>query len=268
MARTNSIRKRRGSRVVGILILVFLVVLAVPSVMSWVRSREGGTEEYPEPSAPSATYRSNEPFELTGIEGERDANGNALWDSWEFDKNWMWLGTMRFTVSDPVVYDSAEEAGITSYDAEDFKVVVVDMTIENVDAVCREEVVAEQGAPAMLLTMFRMYVGEVRPDYYDSVPQGARAEYVGCDAAPVDGLIYQGGQASGYVWVEPGESVDVRLGYRVTEWEEPPFWAIGGTSRQVDAASADLTYLLTIDMGWSDGAPVVELGPATKAERG
>lgn len=268
MAHRGDARKRRGNLVVGILIVAFLVVLAVPSLMGWLGSLADGSETLPEPSPPSATYRSNEPFELTGVEGERDADGTALWDPWEFDKNWPWLGTMRFTVSDPVIYDSAEEAGITSEGSEGLKIVTVDMTIENVDAVCREEVVAEQGAPALLLTMFRMYIGEVTPDYYDVMPEGARAQCVGFDAPSVDGLIYQGGQAQGYVWVDPGESVDVRLGYCVTEWEEPPFWAIGATSRQVDAASADLTYLLTIDTGWSDGAPVVELGPATEAERG
>jgi hypothetical protein len=40
----------------------------------------------------------------------------------------------------------------------------------------------------------------------------------------------------------------------------------GEAFTEVDRVSSDLTYEIVLDSGWSDGAPVVELGFATPAE--
>lgn len=52
MAHRGDARKRRGNLVVGILIVAFLVVLAVPSLMGWLGSLADGSETLPEPSPP------------------------------------------------------------------------------------------------------------------------------------------------------------------------------------------------------------------------
>jgi hypothetical protein len=93
---------------------------------------------------------------------------------------------MRFTVSDPVIYKSAAAAGIPLEDTDRFanyKVVVIDVTMGNVDATGAEEWVKTQGTAAVLLTMLRLQA----PDLY--------CAYAGADAPPVDGLVWTGFKA-------------------------------------------------------------------------
>ena len=239
-------------------IVACALVLAGVYGVPWLSSF-GQKEDAPQDtkSDPSATYQANVPFDLVGEERERDAKGQEQWDFWDFAKGWDWTGTMRLTVSDPVVYTSPEAAGFQDdgfwpSDASG-ETVVLDVRIENVDATCRDSVVAENGAPSLNLSMFELDIdGTTQYPSYFSAPG-------------VAGLVYGAGKAESYTWPAPGESVTARVGYSLnTYWE-----GAQGTRLIVATTPAtDLSYRVVLDEGWSDGAPVVELGAAKTAPEG
>ena len=241
-----------------VVIVVCAFVLIGVYGMPWLSSL-GQKEDAPQAteSDPSATYQANVPFDLVGEERERDAEGQEQWDAWDFAKCWEWTGTMRLTVSDPVVYASPEAAGFQDdgswpSDASG-ETVVLDVRIENVDAICRDSVVAANGAPSLNLSMLTLDIdGTTQYPSYFSAPG-------------VAGLVYGAGKAESYTWPAPGESVTARVGYSLnTYWE-----GAQGTRLIVATTPAtDLSYRVVLDEGWSDGAPVVELGATKTAPEG
>lgn len=207
-----------------------------------------GEEEQVDMTASSPRYEVGVPIELTG-------------EPWRPEPvvQWPWLGTMRFTVSRPVIYENAEAAGIelSTQSYPGWKIVAVDITIENIDAECPPEDVERNGAPSILLTMFRMFCETGDLD----------ASSVGFLAPPVDdGFIYPG---NAYTWVEPGSSATVRIGYVVIGKRVFGETVGGVMGEEYDAASTDVDLSLLITGGWEYGAPVVELGtPVLASETG
>lgn len=259
-------RDGRARYVLRVLILALLAILAfvyvAPKLSSGAdadssRARGSNNGQASESSPPSATYQSNTSFDITGVEPARDDQGNRLDRPWETSSNLPWVGTMRFTVSDPVIYESAAAAGIPIEDTDRFanyKVVVIDVTMENVDATGAKESVKTQGTSAVLLTMFDLSA----PDLY--------CEFAGTDAPHVADLAFSGFKETTYAWAEPGSVVDFRIAYHVLGQEKVGTNADGDVYAPTDCVSPDLAYKIVFDTGWSDGAPVVELGPATLAE--
>lgn len=201
----------------------------------------------------SPVYQTGEPIDLTGVESSNEAGSS-------FEGQLGWVGTMRFTVSDPVIYTSAAEAGIDYEEGvlDGYKVVAIDMTIENIDARCQPDYAEDIGGEAMLLTLFRLLASDVDGDgslYYSM--------FAGCAAPQVEGLIFNGHRGSSYTWVEPGQSAQVRIGFYVTETREVGSGVGGPAYEDFDMASTDLDYKLQFSFGRYDGVPVVELGPAS-----
>lgn len=203
----------------------------------------GGRQEGGQQAPPSSTYKPGEVFDLSG-------------------DRWMWTGTMRFCVSEPVVYENAAAAGVDADTTDsrwsEWGIVAVDVTIENIDATIPDSTVKIQGAPAILLTMFRLMSG--RDDVYPA--------FVGCSAPSVEGLVFSGHQATSYTWAEPGETIQVRLGYVVIGSRPIGETVSGVTTEEYDASSVEFDYELLISTGQDWGAPVVELGSAVPAGEG
>ena len=197
-------KQKRLNRGLIVCVTVCAVCVAVLAVAELGQVSSEQAQE-PEPSSPpSATYQVDVPFGLTGVRPAVDDQGNEIHVSWNFNENWDWLGTMRLTVGQPVLYDSAEEAGFEpSPDADaNAHVLAVNITIENIDATCRENIVKENGAPSFNMNMFVLQgASDFRTieAYYFSAPA-------------VDGLTWGDGKSLTYTWVEPGETVTIRIG--------------------------------------------------------
>lgn len=162
----------RGLIACAAICAICVVVLAVSGLGQIFREQQEETEPT---SPPSATYQVDDSFDLTGVQPAVDKQGNEIHVSWNFNENWDWLGTMRLTVGQPVLYDSAEDAGFAprSDASANAHVLAVDITVENIDVTCREGIVKENGAPSSNTNMFvleegaRLYAPKA---YYFSAP--------------------------------------------------------------------------------------------------
>lgn len=274
-------RGGRGPLVAGVAILIFGITLFLYKVFPWLTSitSQGASQEGASVSEesqtddshqePSSTYEANVPFDLTGIpmpesgpfaDGDYSGSGSFL-----FDAAWEWNGTMRMSVSRPVLYDSLEEAGYVDEGSfpnrEDFagcRVVVVDVTVENIDATCKQSVLEYTGVPSFNTSMFFLE---------SSLAYGVNADAILISAPRVEGISYGPERARSYTWVEQGGSITIRMGYFVTHDETLNDAA--STVRKVDDTGLDPDYVLVLEGGgWRDGAPVVLLGKATAAGEG
>lgn len=272
-------RGGRGPLVAGVAILIFGFIILRYQVLplgtppaTRGESQEGApaSEESQTDDShqePSSTYEANVPFDLTGIpmpesgpfaDGDYSGSGSFL-----FDAAWDWDGTMRMSVSKPVLYYSLEEAGYVDdgsfSNREDFagcRVVVVDVTVENIDATCKQSVLEYTGVPAFNTSMFFLE---------SSLAYGVNADAILISAPRVEGISYESERARSYTWVEPGGSITVRMGYFVTHDETLNDAA--STIRKVDDTGLDPDYVLVFEAaGWRNGAPVVSLGKATTLE--
>ncbi len=251
-------KKLNRGLIVCMAICVICVAVLVASKMG--QSQQEPQQEQEPASPPSATYQVDSPFELTGTQPAIDDQGNKVHVSWNFSENWDWLGTMRFTVSQPVLYDSAEEAGFEARsDANtNAHVLAVDITVENIDATCRESVIKENGAPSFNMNMFVLQGASgfrTIESYYFSAPV-------------VDGLIWGDGKSLSYTWVELGQTETIRIGYiAYLKGDETPKSRTGVDTVPEDyRISLDDEYKMTLFTGWADAAPIVELGKAKVAE--
>lgn len=240
--------------------VICIVCVAVLAASGLGKSSQEPQQEVEPSSLPSATYQVNTAFDLTGRERELDERGNEIYDPWDFDCAWDWLGTMRFTVGQPVLYDSAEEAGFEPRSDADANahVLAVDITVENVDATCRESVIKENGAPSFNANMFVLQS--------TSGPRTIESYYF--SAPMVDGLTWGDDKSFTYTWVEPGQTETIRIGYAVyLEGDVVPKSRAGVETVPEDGRiTLDDEYEMVLFTGWSDGTPIVELGKAEVAE--
>lgn len=245
--------------------LIVCAAICIACVVVLAASRLGQGSQKPQQeeesaSPPSATYQVDTAFDLTGKEQELDEKGNEVCDPWDFDRKWDWLGTMRFTVGQPVLYDSAEEAGFAPapYADQNSHVLAVDITVENIDATCRESVIKENGAPSFNANMFVLQSASgprTIESYYFSVPA-------------VDGLTWGDDKSFTYTWIELGQTETIRIGYAVyLKGDAAPKSRAGVDTVPEDARiTLDDEYEMVLFTGWSDGAPIVDLGKAKVAE--
>lgn len=254
---TKQKKPNRGLIACAVICVVCVAVLAASKLG---QAPASSSEESEPPSPPSATYQANAAFDLTGRERELDEKGNEVWDFWDFDRGWDWLGTMRFTIGQPVLYDSAEEAGFEPrHDADaSAHVLAVDITIENIDATCRESVIKENGAPSFNMNMFVLQsTSGLRTveSYYFSAPA-------------VEGLTWGEDKSFTYTWVDPGQTATIRIGYVAYLGDDvTPKSRTGVDTVPEDARiTLDDEYKMTLFTGWADSAPIVELGRAKAAE--
>lgn len=272
-------RGGRGPLVAGAAIVIFGITLFLYKVFPWLTSSTSqGASQWGAPASeesqtddshqePSSTYAVSVPFDLVGIpmpesgpfaDGDYSGSGSFL-----FDAAWEWDGTMRMSVSKPVLYDSLEEAGYVDDGSfsnqgnfEGCRVVVVDVTVENVDATCKQSVLEYTGVPAFNTAMFHLE---------SSLAYGVYADANLISAPRVEGISYGPEKARSYTWVEPGGSITVRMGYFVTHDESSHDAA--STIRKIDDTGLDPDYVLVLEAaGWRNGAPVVSLGKATAPE--
>lgn len=171
------------------------------------------------------------------------------------------------TVSAPILYASAEEAGFAEDEYSDdtayllvhgLSVVAIEVTLENVDAVCQEQVVDLEGAPCIFIG-----VGDVLP----LVASGYTCKPTWF-SYPLPGEGIKSNSADSVMaFPEQGESITIRIGYSVySGTDEDPADA---------AASVDAYQLRVFDRRWNvndeevppfdDGPIVVDLGPAQAA---
>ncbi len=239
MSERGKLRALRGT------IAVLAAILVLPLFATGTPGMRGDT--------PAATYSSGIPFELTGTGDSYDAEGEPVPGQRDFEERLSWVGTFRLTVSDPIVYESARDAGISAIEENsrsDYRVVVVDMTLENVDAAGRDRMAGPEGGSFILLTMFRLS------------SEGLYCDWAGFSAPPVEGLAISAYKdPAEFTWVAPGKAAHVRIAYHVIGGIDEPE---GG----YDAASLDVGYRLLIDSGDADQARSVDLGPAAAAEGG
>lgn len=247
----------RGLIVCAAICVVCVVVLAASKLGQTGQE----TAQEPEPSSPpSATYQVNTAFDLTGKERELDEKGNEVCDPWDFDRKWDWLGAMRFTIGQPVLYDSAEGAGFAPavYADANAHVLAVDITVENIDATCRESIIKENGAPSFNMNMFVL----------EDVSRPCATEAYYFSAPTVEGLTWGEGKSETYTWIESGETATIRIGYVVyLKGDTVPKSRAGvDVVLEDEKISLDDEYKMTLFTGWADGAPIVELGRAKVAE--
>ena len=254
------VKRKKVSR--GFVVCVAVcVICAVVLASSKLGQGFRGSQQEQEPSSPpSATYQVDTPFELTGVQPAVDERGDEIHVSWNFNENWDWLGTMRFTVGQPVLYDSAEEAGFApaAYADTNAHVLAVDIAVENVDATCRESIIKENGVRSFNANMFVLQSASglrTIESYYFSVPA-------------VDGLTWGDDKSFTYTWVEPGQTATIRIGYTVyLKGDVTPKSRAGVDTVPEDARiTLDDEYEMVLFTGWADGAPIVELGRAKVAE--
>lgn len=286
--------KKRAGIVAGVLIAVFAAVLVSAYVVPEIVARKN--TPVPAPSStqgetaadgdgaavsgdesmntvtgpwtgqeePAATYEVGVPFELVG---EPDSEDGSSYDEVDGERiyNHMrdlpWEGTMRVTVSKPVLYDSLAAAGMdpgeTAYYDEKypgFGVVVVDIKIENVDATLK---VDPLGNSFPINT--RMFHIESSVSSYGLFADNV---LISAPAYSIEG--FEPERSRSYTWAEPGETIDVRMGFFVTHQE--PVGGVADTYREVDDTVLDPYYILVITASeWRWGAPVVDLGRAAQA---
>lgn len=238
-------RNKSASRGAVVCVVVCAVCIAVIVALRYFSPGAQDDAKQDEPaSAPSATYQAGIAFDLVGQARDIDKDGNEVYDPWDFAKAWDWTGAMRFTVSRAVLYNSAQDAGF-SLDADDEtfyagkRMVVVEIDIQNVNAVCRETTVQENGAPSFNLTMFalRTVDGQLLEPFCFNAPQ-------------IEGLTWDESKSASYTWVKEGSQATVRIGYPLINQDEE--------------LSLD-NLQMVVQNGWYDGAPVVELGAAQVA---
>ena len=250
-------RLGKGSLIcLGVCLVCVLVLVA----SRMAGTNQGQSEPEPGSSAPSKVYRAGVPFDLTGEVRGVDAKGNETWDPWDFSRGLEWTGTMRVTVDAPVLYDTPEDAGFAVTPGQNdplpgSRVLVVDVALENVDATCRESVIKENGAAALNMMMFGMRTAKGVPceAFYFSAPE-------------VDGLTWDQSKSMSYTWVEQGPTAKLRIGYAVFLKEDASSGARGSSLSDADLVSPDDDFQMVLQTGWTDGAPIVELGPATVAK--
>ena len=248
---------RRGLYVCAVACVVCVVVLAIAHFAKPSSSNEknAGTS-----SGPIATYKAGEAFDLVGEKRDLDEEGNEVWNPWDFAKSWDWTGTMTITAGELVVYDSPESAGF-SLSAEEkslydgTRVAVVELTVQNVDAVCRESTISEMGAASFNLTMFSLEAssGTVTVPQFFSAPV-------------VEGLSWDDSKSVSYTWAEPGETITARIGYPIYVDGDGTSSTRANTVSDGDRVSLDGDFRVVIQNGWYDGAPIIELGRASVAE--
>lgn len=153
----------------------------------------------------SQTHKAGESFDLVGEPYETAADGAQISPMpWEYAKLWDWTGTMRVSVSPLTIYGSGEEAGFPDAqgDLEDGeKLAVFEINIQNIDAVCRQAIIDENGASNFNLSTFVL-------ERADGTPIESR--YF---AGPrLDGMtLYNGSDGSNRSWVEQGNTVTFRI---------------------------------------------------------
>lgn len=240
MSRNKS--TNRGAVVCAAVCVVSIAVVVALRLFS--SGAQEDTRQDEPASPPSATYQAGVAFDLVGEARDVDKDGNEVYDPWDFAKAWDWTGTMRFTVSKAVLYDSAQDAGFSlDVDDETFyagkRMIVVDIDIQNIDAVCRETTAQENGTPSLNLTMFTLKTadGQLLEPFCFSAPQ-------------VEGLTWDENKSVSYTWVNEGSKATVRIGYPLIDQSEPSL----------------KNLQLVVQNGWYDGAPVVELGATQIAE--
>lgn len=276
--RTRSLCRRAvaGWVLTGLLFVVLIVGYGVNSFLSPLRdespeslqksedrsNQEGDGNEDPWLQVPDLSnapvYKTGEAVELTGTERTDGSDAGIA-------EEYGWVGTMRFTVFDPVIYSSPSEAGIDYEEGrfDEYQVITVDVTVENIDAHCQPDYEDDLGSEAILLTLFRLLAGpaDEHGNLYYTI-------FAGCSAPRVDGLKFYGHQASCYTWVEPGSSAKVRLGFYVIGSRQVSTSVSGPAYEEHDAASADLDYMLQFSFGHYDGVPIIQLGSASLASKG
>lgn len=258
----------KGAAIASVCIVAFAALLALARLLPLAGEarRAGGTPDG-EPAA--AVQRAGEPFILTGEElpEPKDPARALIGEAENYHQSLDWVGDMRVTVSAPVLYASAGEAGFAedeySGDAtylldRGLSVIVVEVVLENVGATCQEQVVGLEGAPCIFYG-----VGDVLP----LVALGYTCKPTWFSYPPPDEGVYPSSAGSVMAFPERGESITIRIGYSVYSgtYEEP-----------VDAAASVDDYQLRVfDRLWNvnaeeippfnDGPVVVDLGSAQTA---
>lgn len=250
-------RRNKGAAICLAICLVCVGAL----VASWmVKSIQSNNAQEAKSSPPSMTYQAGVPFDLVGDAREVDSKGNEVWDPWDFSRGLDWMGTMRVTVSAPVLYDTLQDAGfpVASDSANapaGSRILAVDVTLENIDAVCRESVVEENGAPSLNMMMFglRTSAGGYCEAFYFLAPE-------------VESIAWDESKSMSYTWVDQGSTAHLRIGYVVYLAGDSASATRGGPRSDVGLVSPDDDFQMVLDTGWTDGAPIVELGTASVSE--
>lgn len=238
-------RNKSANRGIVVCAVVCAVCIAAIFAIRLISPAAGDAKQEEPASAPSATYRAGVAFDLVDEARDVDEDGNEVYDPWDFAKAWPWTGTMRFTVSKAMVYESAGAAGFSlDADAETFyagkRMLVVEVDIQNVDAECRETTIQENGAASLNLTMFTLKASD-----------GQLLEPICFNAPQVDGLSWDESKSGSYTWANAGSRVVARIGYPLLAQGEEP--SLDGLK-------------MVVQNGWFDGAPVIELGAVQVAE--
>lgn len=215
----------------------------------------------------AAQYSAPASFDLTGEPdppkgGEDEATREQLYD---------WEGTLRLSVDGVILYPSAEAAGISEdassveesvSDWPGMQVAVVDVTIKNVDATCKQRVVDQEGTPCFNVNMFSGRIGSGKGD--------AKPMLVACvcDRDPVSfPNPEERNDTTSFFWVGQGESMNVRLAFVVPEVESSEETSGGWTYVYKDAAAPDLDWRLVVNpLGADHAAAVVRLGEASYSD--
>lgn len=253
----TSKRLNKGAFICLAVCLICVGVLVASRMVEFIK-RDDAQEVKSSP--PIATYQAGVPFDLVGDAREVDSKGNEVWDPWDFSRGLDWTGTMRVTVSSPVLYDSPQDAGFAvAPDSADAPagshILAVDVALENVDAVCRKSVISENGAPSLNMMMFGMRTSA-----------GGYCEALYFFAPEVDGITWDESKSMSYAWVDQGSTARLRIGYVVNLAGDSTSDARGSSRSDVELVAPDDDFQMVLDTGWTDGAPIVELGAATVSE--
>lgn len=257
-----------GWLLVACTVAVLMLAVIVPAVHDAMSNADADGSGSSAPSEQKAAqYSAPASFDLTGEPdppkgSEDEATREQLYE---------WEGTLRLSMGGITLYPSAEAAGISEdassteesvSDWPGMQVAVVDVTIENVDATCKQRVVDQEGAPCFNVNMFSGRIGSGEEDAQPMLVACV------CDRDPVSlPDPEERNDTTSYYWVGKGESMDVRLAFVVPEVESSEESGDGWTYVYKDAAMPDLDWRLVVNpLGAAHAAAVVRLGEASYSD--
>ncbi|WP_298578671.1 hypothetical protein [uncultured Olegusella sp.] len=194
--------------IVGILAVVTLGFIVAEYHHSAELTRQANMLEEQEQKDIAASKKTYQPEETFSLTGKADSNSNTDL----FAQSLTWVGTLQMKVSAPQVFDTAQEAGFAPEDElyipsdlkkSDKKLLVVEISITNVDAKCKQYVIDSIGCPAILIDYVLNNSGNT---------SGSKSE-LAYFSGPALSQSKDPKKSKNYIWAEPGETIKVRCGY-------------------------------------------------------